>query len=154
MTSKKRINKIKDMAEVADASYAKLDYVYKYEKDEIYDSWFNIKRWQFADNIKLGYKKENGMPTAYALTIGARFSQDSYFNEKLINNDIQNFLIYNEEANQTEIAIDIDFFSTRTKNFVNRYELIEHQPNADYGFCATLFKDTKADSKDSEYISH
>ena len=152
MTSKKRINKIKDMAEVADASYAKLDYVYKYEKDEIYDSGFNIKRWQFADNIKLGYKKENGMPTAYALTIGARFSQDSYFNEKLINNDIQNFLIYNEEANQTEIAIDIDFFSTRTKNFVNRYELIEHQPNADYGFSATLFKDTKADSKDSEYI--
>ena len=42
--------------------------------------------------------------------------------------------------------------SQRTKNFVNRYELIEHQPNADYGFSATLFKDTKATSKDSEYI--
>lgn len=32
MTSKKRINKIKDMAEVADASYAMLDFVYESRK--------------------------------------------------------------------------------------------------------------------------
>ena len=45
-----------------------------------------------------------------------------------------------------------DFTPTQAKNFFDRYDLLEHCPNTDSGFSATLFKDTKADSKDSEYI--
>lgn len=45
-----------------------------------------------------------------------------------------------------------DFTPTQAKNFFERYDLLEHQPNTNSGFSATLFKNTKADSKDSEYI--
>ena len=55
-----------------------------------------------------------------------------------------------------------DFTPTQAKNFFERYDLLEHCPNTDSGFSATLFKDLgefdektntrKADSKDSEYI--
>ena len=44
-----------------------------------------------------------------------------------------------------------DFTPTQTKRFFEKYELLNHQPNTSSGFSATLFKDTKADSKDSEY---
>lgn len=46
-----------------------------------------------------------------------------------------------------------DFSPLQVENFFERYDLLEHCPNTDSGFSATLFKDTKADSKDSEYIS-
>ena len=45
-----------------------------------------------------------------------------------------------------------DFTPTQAKNFFEHYELLEYCPNTDSGFSATLFKDTKADSKDSKYI--
>ncbi|EMZ42373.1 hypothetical protein C826_00003, partial [Helicobacter bilis WiWa] len=58
-------------------------------------------------------------------------------------------------------ALDGDFTPTQAKNFFERYELLEHCPNTDSGFSATLFKDLgefdkkantrKADSKDLEY---
>ena len=35
--------------------------------------------------------------------------------------------------------------SHRTKNFVNRYELVSHIPNTLSGFSATLFYDTQKD---------
>lgn len=58
--------------------------------------------------------------------------------------------------NPKNIPLDATL-SLRTKNFVKRFKLLNHisQENAfsDSGFSATLFKDTKADSKDSEYIS-
>lgn len=155
-TNKEMINKFKDMADCADAAYAKLDYVYKYEKDEIYDGWFNIKRWQFGDNIRLGYEKDNGYPTAYALSIEARFSQDSYFNEKLVNNDIFSFINEDKKTKKLSISITPSQISLRTKNFVKRFKLLNHisQENAfsDSGFSATLFEDTQATSEDSEYI--
>ena len=44
-----------------------------------------------------------------------------------------------------------DFTPTQAKRFFSRYDLLIHQPNTESGFSATLFKDTKADSKDSEY---
>ncbi len=148
MTNKDQINRFKDYADCADASYAVLSYVHKYEKGEIYNNWFNIRMWQFEDNIRLGYEKDNGQPTAYALVIEARFSQDSYFNNRLINNDVQNFLIYNEQTKQSEILIGINSLSFRTKNFVNRFKFLNHisQENAfsDSGFSATLFEDTQA----------
>ena len=182
MTNKEMINKFKDYADCADASYAILHYVDENEIFNIRDDEFRAKvptlelqgRWVYADNIKLGYKKDDGMPTAYALAIEARFSQnmeikkDKNKKPKKIDNRIQNFikrpdddadiskqtlLIATTKQQQDESKGNLThILSTRTKNFVNRYELIEHQPNTDYGFSATLFKDTKADSKDSEYI--
>ena len=47
--------------------------------------------------------------------------------------------------------------SQRTKNFVNRFKLLHHTSLESFfsqsGFSATLFQDTQATSKDSEYIS-
>ncbi|TLD89537.1 hypothetical protein LS66_004305 [Helicobacter sp. MIT 03-1614] len=44
-----------------------------------------------------------------------------------------------------------DFSPTQSKRFFEKYDLLKHCPNTNSGFSATLFKDTKADSKDSEY---
>ena len=77
------INRFKDMAECADASYAKLDYVFKN-----IDAFFDSDKWNEADDIRLGNQtKENDrylngreiLPssnTAYARCIEARFMQD------------------------------------------------------------------------------
>ncbi|EEO24905.1 MULTISPECIES: alpha/beta fold hydrolase [Helicobacter] len=43
------------------------------------------------------------------------------------------------------------FSPTQAKRFFEKYDLLKHCPNTHSGFSATLFKDTKADSKDSEY---
>lgn len=151
-TNKQQIAKIKDYANCADVSYAKLHYVYE-NKDFIFSS----KTWKASDNIRFGDKTKEGrrfilnnreIPknsnTAYARCVEAHFMQDvvlekGVFKDTTIDNNPNNIPI-----NST--------LSFRTKNFVNRYELVEHQPNTDYRFSATLFKDTKADSKDSQYI--
>ena len=139
--NKEQINRFKDMADCADASYAMLDFV---------DGFINLGKWyekkiEYGDKQKLGDKFEkSNSNTAYARCIEARFMQDfvvekGVFKDAAINNDPKNIT-----ATTT--------ISTRTKNFVNRYELIAHQPNTQNGFSATLFKDTQADSKDLEYI--
>ncbi len=151
MTNKEMINRIKDIADCADAAYVKLDYVF-----ENIDAFFDSDKWNEADDIRLGNQtKENDrylngreiLPssnTAYARCIEARFMQNvviekGTFKDTTINNDPKNV-----SATAT--------LSTHTKNFVNRYELIEHQPNADYGFSATLFKDTQAKDNNQRYI--
>lgn len=45
-----------------------------------------------------------------------------------------------------------EFGKIQLQNFFEKYDLLKHCPNTHSGFSATLFKDTKADSKDSEYI--
>lgn len=45
-----------------------------------------------------------------------------------------------------------DDLSKRTIEFVNRFKLLKHQANTPNGFSATLFEDTKVDSKDLQYI--
>ena len=75
MTNKEMINKFKDYADCADASYAILHYVDENEIFNIRDDEFRAKvptlelqgRWVYADNIKLGYKKDDGMPTQDSL---------------------------------------------------------------------------------------
>lgn len=144
MTNKQLIEQMRDMADCADAAYAKLDYVFKN-----IDAFFDSNKWNEADGIKLGNQtKENDrylngreiLPnsnTAYARCIEARFMQDiaikkGVFKDTTINNDPKNVLLDST-------------LSTRTKNFVNRYKLIEHQPNTLMGFSATLFYDTQKD---------
>lgn len=136
------INKFKDYADIADASYAMLDFVNGFIK---HSTWYEKDKIEWGDKQLLGDRiKGTNKNSTYARCIEARFMQDiilekGIFKDTTINNDPKN-------------VKSTDTLSQRTKNFVNRYELIEHQPNADYGFSATLFKDTKADSKDSEYI--
>lgn len=106
MTNKEAIDKFKDYVDCADTSYAMLHYVNENEVFDIRNDDFRAKipvfklqeRWVYVDNIKLGYKKDNGMPTAYALAIEARFSQnikikkDKDKKPTKINNRIQNFI--------------------------------------------------------------
>lgn len=83
-TNKTMINRFKDMAELADAAYAKLDFVF-----ENVDSIFLSKKWEDSDNITLGDRiKENivnskgnalykqNSNTAYVRCIEANFMRD------------------------------------------------------------------------------
>ncbi|BAM32800.1 MULTISPECIES: hypothetical protein [Helicobacter] len=139
MTNKIMINRFKDMADCADASYALLDEVYKI------DEWNKI----FGDNLTKGHivcddieiinsKKElltiikKDSNTTYARAIEARFC-----NEMIIKDD-------DGKDKQIKSIKDISLQATlshRTKNFVNRYELIHHIPNTLSGFSATIFRD-------------
>ena len=204
MTPKDFIEQLKDYADVADASYAMLHYV---DNNEVFDprddefrakipAFKPIERWIYADGIKLGYEikdnhlrderiknfieknqRELGQPTAYALAIEARFSQDIEIKKdenkkpKKIDNRIQNFIKRPDDdadISQQKILVattkekqdkdsDLTYhLSTRTKNFVNRFKLLHHTALESFftqsGFSATLFYDTKATSKDAEYI--
>ena len=135
------INRFKDMADCADASYALLDEVYKI------DEWNKI----FGDNLTKGHivcddieiinsKKElltiikKDSNTTYVRAIEARFC-----NEMIIKDD-------DGKDKQIKSIKDISLQATlshRTKNFVNRYELIHHIPNTLSGFSATIFYDIK-----------
>ena len=86
MNPKDFIEQLKDYVDVADASYAMLHYIdeneeidYDLDERKSKNPNENVRpspKWIYADNIKLGYKKDNEMPTAYALAIEARFSQN------------------------------------------------------------------------------
>ena len=87
MNPKELIVKIKEYADIADATYAMLHYV---EENDTAESWLDEKlnlvrkppsRWIYADGIKRGYElkedykeilRKQGQPTAYALGIEAR----------------------------------------------------------------------------------
>ena len=205
MNPKDFIEQLKDYADVADASYAMLHCIDENEVFDPRDDEFRAKipafelqgRWVYADGIKLGHeiKEENinksvlakqlfndkkiklGQPTAYALAIEARFSQDIEIKKdenkkpKKIDNRIQNFIKRPDDdadISQQKILVattkekqdkdsDLTYhLSTRTKNFVNRFKLLHHTALESFftqsGFSATLFYDTKATSKDAEYI--
>lgn len=117
--------------------------------------------------------RQIGEPTAYAMAIEARFCQDFMIDKPVINdktlkieykptkidNKIQSFIYRDKddkEAKQQEILVATTksqqnsskdtlthTLSHRTKNFINRYELIHHIPNILSGFSATIFKDLR-----------
>ena len=129
--------------------------------------------WRYADGIKKGDEiTENnqtkqskinnlnlGEPTAYALSIEARFNQDMVITKpissegeepevKPINNEIQSFVYQSKDINKPPyIFVNKENFhqiSLRTKAFVNRYELVHHIKNTSItGFSSTLFYDSK-----------
>ena len=129
--------------------------------------------WRYADGIKKGDEiTENnqtkqskinnlnlGEPTAYALSIEARFNQDMVITKpissegeepevKPINNEIQSFIYQPTDINRPPyIFVNKENFhqiSLRTKAFVNRYELVHHIKNTSItGFSSTLFYDSK-----------
>ena len=135
MINKELIERMKDMADCADASYAKLHCI---RKDFIVRQYWNENNGkkifieEFGDNQTLGdtIKNDikddngnilhtNGNNTAYARCIEARFMQDvviekGTFKDTTINNDPKNVS-----------------------------ELIHHIPNTLSGFSATIFYDIK-----------
>ena len=197
MNPKNFIEQLKDYADVADASYAMLHYIDENEIFDRDDDEFRAKipafelqgRWVYADGIKLGYeitkentqdkeiqklieknKRELGQPTAYALAIEARFSQDMEIKKdenkkpKKIDNRIQNFikrpdddadiskqkiLVATTKEKQDKDSDLTYHLSHRTKNFVNRFKLLHHTSLESFfsqsGFSATLFYDTEKD---------
>jgi len=133
-------------------------------------------RWDYADGINFLYEKETKTivtdnqgnttteikkyPTAYALCVEARFMQDLVIKQPInskketkdikINNKIKNFISVYEDTKEQHIFVNeytIDNLSKRTKNFTSRFRLLKHQKNNGLGFSATLFEDTKDNSK-------
>ncbi|STP14466.1 hypothetical protein [Helicobacter fennelliae] len=205
MTPKDFIEQAKDYADVADASYAMLHYIDNNEEIDPRDDEFRAKipafkppaRWIYADGIKLGYeiKEENinksvlakqlfndkkiklGQPTAYALAIEARFSQDieiktpkydnpSELEPTLIDNRIQNLIYRDKKSDKQKIEVSVNkeraiqdkntyHLSPRTKYFTSRFEILHHQLNTSMsGYSHTLFKDHLAkDSKDTYLLA-
>ena len=123
--------------------------------------------WRYKDNIRIGdilsedirdkndnIIKEAGSPTAYALTIEARFNQDMVIEKPkkkdelkpktaIIDNRVQNFIDIYEDEEKTPY-IFYKNISLRTKAFVNRYELVHHIKNTSItGFSSTVFYDSK-----------
>ena len=155
-TNKKMINKFKDMADCADAAYAKLHYVYD-------NNLFFDRKWKGGDKITFGDKLDKDIEikdnkgkslsfkqntnTAYARCIEARFMQDFLITKQMDTSETNKD---NTEKNKSikigndpkNVLLD-SVLSHRTKNFVNRYELIHHIPNTLSGFSATIFYDIK-----------
>ena len=192
ISTKEQILKFKDYADIADASYSFLHYVFENERnglDDLYskrgkenvpESIVNSYKkqevekpvWRYADGVVKGdvlksdqkdendnIIKEAGEPTAYALSIEARFNQDMVITKptdkeddkpeiKLINNEVQSFVYQSKDINKPPyIFVNKENFhqiSLRTKAFVNRYELVHHIKNTSItGFSSTLFYDSK-----------
>ncbi|WP_196377362.1 DUF6792 domain-containing protein [Campylobacter concisus] len=126
--------------------------------------------WRYADDIRKGDTVEElseeasnngrklGDPTAYALSIEARFNQDMVITKpissegekpevKPINNEIQSFVYTDKKTKESYIFVNKPTFhqiSLRTKAFVNRYELVHHIKNTSItGFSSTVFYDSK-----------
>ena len=157
------IKRFLDYANVADASYALLEYIKKNTESDRKNNVFKADNLTFGDKLQqdikvkddkgnLLYIKPKGTNTAYACAIEARFNEEKIgslciplTNACLIEKDkIDN-------NNITQVKLDSKL-SKRTITFTNRFKLLKHQENTSSGFSATLFKDTQADSKDSEYI--
>ena len=126
--------------------------------------------WRYKDNIRKGdtlndsiqdkdgnIVRKAGEPTAYALTIEARFNQDMVITKpkvneqsepkvKSIDNEVQSFIATPDDK-PPYIFVNKENFhqiSLRTKAFVNRYELVHHIKNTSItGFSSTVFYDSK-----------
>ncbi len=177
LTNKEMVNKIKDYADIADVAYAFFEYIDENEIWSFSDKFHNERilkkpnpRWDYADYTYYGHtlefdvKDENGntikaagTPTTYALCVEARFMQDLTIQkpkeddeleeEKVqISNQIKNFIKVPRNKRQY-LFYTIDNLSKRTKNFTSRFRLLKHQKNNGLGFSATLFEDTKDNSK-------
>lgn len=148
MNNKQQINRLRDNAELAWAAYGYFHFAnpnYDFNKDEIdkerLKHFRDIKRDELIKQNPNTTDQElqNTYPThSDILNIEHKYFRDektgklkdSFFDDKLFGGD---------------------FSPTQAKRFFDKYDMLIHQPNTHSGFSATLFKDTKADSKDSEY---
>lgn len=113
MSNKQQINRLRDNTELAWASYGYFDLVGK----------------------KFGNKDEYKGRKDTVITLHDIL--DSVYNGYIA-------MGKNRWGQDIELGtLKGDFTPTQAKNFFERYDLLEHQPNINSGFSATLFKDTK-----------
>ncbi|WP_300856671.1 hypothetical protein [uncultured Helicobacter sp.] len=129
MTNKQQVQRLRDCAELAMAAYG----YFHLETSEKNPTFINVK-----DNKEQEIQKEISLTDILDMTY-------------------KDYKVYIPSRLPTlkpdEVGkLNGDFSPLQSKNFFERYDLLEHCPNTNSGFSATLFKDTKADSKDSEYI--
>ena len=150
MNNKQRIKKIRDYAELAQASYFYFDLL----KDSQ-----GIPRKIYGLDSNGNKIKDEKYPRGYKeieVTL-EHIVNKKYQGQEVLINLQQGDDIFTEMKNSAKEVFNFDklngeFGEIQAKNFLNKYDLLHHQPNTHSGFSATLFKDTKADSKDSEYI--
>ena len=135
MQNKILINRLKDNAELAMAAYGYFHLAnpnYDFNKDST-----DTERLEYFRKIT-DDKTQSTFPTpADILNI-----EHKYFRDK--NSKPQDSWYHKH-------FLGGDFSPTQSKRFFEKYDLLKHCPNTHSGFSATLFKDTKADSKDLEY---
>ncbi|EPI3216989.1 hypothetical protein ACS5U9_002068 [Campylobacter coli] len=140
------ITKFLDYANVADASYAMLQYVFKGIIKYKNDNGNELEK--KVDTQRLG-DKHNNQNSIYARAIQARFEQN-----KIVKIEPKYCIsLINTCFDSKEITLDNDIsrvglndaLSKRTIDFVNRFKLLKHQPNTTSGFSATLFYDKQKD---------
>ena len=147
----KLTQKFLDYANVADASYALLEYTNEgYEIDRNKNDFGDGQK-QYA--IYTDKNTNTDYISTYARAIEARFMQDSKNPQgKKIDNKITN-VSKEIDQNQDKNGIHNDTgklikmypkeLTDRTIKFTNRFKLLKHQENTDSGFSATLFEDTE-----------
>ncbi|EEQ63646.1 hypothetical protein HPMG_01103 [Helicobacter pullorum MIT 98-5489] len=140
MNPKDFIEQLKDYADIADASYAMLEYIKKNTESDRKNNVFKADNLTFGDKLQqdikvkddkgnLLYIKPKGTNTAYACAIEARFNQEKIGSlcipltnkcliekDKISNNDI------------TQVKLDSKL-SKRTIDFTNRFRILVHQEN-------------------------
>ena len=119
MTNKQQIQKSRDNAELAWASYGYFHLVGK--------KFANKKEYKGRENTEITL--HDTLDSAYKGYVTSEHT----------------ILINPEELGG-------DFGKIQTQRFFEKYDLLKHQRNTISGFSATLFKDTQADSKNSQYI--
>ena len=134
MTNKQQINKLKDNAELAWASYGYFHYFLEQHNKPDY-----IDKVHYTDA-----KDENG-----------KYKLDN--NNKKVKRPIEITDILDMNYKKCDVfeynsflkrydrigTLNGDFTPTQSKNFFDRYELLKHCPNTNSGFSATLFEDTQ-----------
>ncbi|MFG5138699.1 methyltransferase [Campylobacter lari] len=143
MNPKELISQIKDYADIADASYAMLQYVWENIEQDEKNNIYKADKLTFGDKLKQDIvmknsKRENivkpkNTNTAYACAIQARFEQN-----KIVKIEPKYCIsLINTCFDSKEITLDNDIsrvglndaLSKRTIDFVNRFKLLKHQPN-------------------------
>ncbi|WP_210647680.1 hypothetical protein, partial [Helicobacter bilis] len=142
MTNKQQINKLKDNAELAWASYGYFHYfLEQHNKPDYIDKvhYIDAKDENGKDKLDNNNKKVK-RPIEITDILDMNYKKCDVF-------EYNSFLKRYDRIG----TLDGDFGKIQLQQFFERYDLLKHCPNTDSGFSATLFKDTKADSKDLEY---
>ncbi|MDE7235268.1 MAG: lipase family protein [Helicobacter japonicus] len=143
MNNKQQINKLRDNAELAQASYFYFDFL----KDSN-----NIPRKIYELDSKNDKIKDEKYPRGYKeieITLEHIVNQKYYNHEVLVNLE-KGDDIFTKMKNEAKDSFNLDklngeFSEIQAKNFAKRYKIKFHQANTLSGFSATLFYDIQED---------
>ncbi|HDV7391255.1 TPA: methyltransferase, partial [Campylobacter jejuni] len=140
MNPKELISQIKDYADIADASYAMLQYVWENIEQDEKNNIYKADKLTFGDKLKQDIVMKNSKGedivkpkntnTAYARAIQARFEQN-----KIVKIEPKYCIsLINTCFDSKEITLDNDIsrvglndtLSKRIIDFVNRFKLLKH----------------------------